>query len=102
MRVFAIGGSAFGAVVIIVCIIGVLVALVLFARQRDTFDREMGGLWIYHGSADTSPHQMPGTRFEERHVIDPVAEAPPDDELAGIADADKPDRSRTELRRDDL
>ena len=60
------------------------------------------GLWIYHGTADTSPHQMPGTRFEERHVIDPVAGGEPDDELAGIADADMPDDSRTELRRDGL
>ncbi|HET7051418.1 MAG TPA: hypothetical protein VFI54_24335 [Solirubrobacteraceae bacterium] len=77
MRVFAIAGSAFGTVVLVVCIIGVLVALVVLAQQRDTFDREMGGLWIYHGSADTSPHHMPGTRFEQRHDIDPPSGAKP-------------------------
>jgi hypothetical protein len=90
MRVFAIGGSVFGTVVIIVFIIGVLVALVVLARQRETFDREMGGLWIYHGTADTSPHDMPGTRFEERHVIDPPPSAEPADGLAAVASADTP------------
>ena len=39
MRVLAISGYAFGTVVIIVFVIDVLVALVVLARQRDTFDR---------------------------------------------------------------
>jgi hypothetical protein len=85
MRVLAIGGYAFGAVVLIVCVISVVVALFVVARQQDTFDRESGGLWIFHGTADTSPHQMPGTRFEERHVIDPPPSPEPADELAASA-----------------
>ena len=86
MRVFAIGGSAFGTVVIVVCIIGVLVALVVLAQQRDIFDREMGGLWIYHGTADTSPPHIPGTRFEQRHEIDPASGVEP----AAVARGDTP------------
>ena len=93
MRVSAIDGYLFGTVVIIVCVIGVLVALVVLARQEHTFDRELGGLWIFHGTADTSPHQMPGTRFEERHVIDPPPSPEPADELAASAGAQRLDGS---------
>jgi hypothetical protein len=73
----ALGHSAFGAVVVGVAIFGIVVALVLAIRRRDAFSVERGGLWMFHGEADTSPHQMPGARFEERHVIDPdlVADA---------------------------
>jgi len=102
MPVLAVGGYAFGTVVIIVCVIGVLVALVVVARQQDTFDRELGGLWMFHGTADTSPHQMPGTRFEERHVIDPPPSVEPADELAASERAHRLDDSATESRRDDL
>jgi hypothetical protein len=102
MPVLAVGGYAFGTVVIIVCVIGVLVALVVVARQQDTFDRELGGLWMFHGTADTSPHQMPGTRFEERHVIDPPPSVEPADELAASQRANRPDDSATESRRDAL
>ena len=67
----ALGHSAFGAVVVGVAIFGIVVALVLAIRRRDAFSVERGGLWMFHGEADTSPHQMPGARFEVRHVIDP-------------------------------
>jgi len=61
----------FAAVVIAVTAIGIVVALIVQTRNRDPFADEAGGLWVFHGEADTSPHEMPGTRFEERHVIDP-------------------------------
>ncbi|MGZ6564869.1 MAG: hypothetical protein ACXVH3_35400 [Solirubrobacteraceae bacterium] len=67
----ALGHSAFGAVVVGVVVLGIVVALVLAIRRRNAFSEEWGGLWIFHGEADTSPHQMPGARFEVRHVIDP-------------------------------
>lgn len=102
MHVLAMVGYAFGTVVIIVCVVGVLVALVVLAQQRDTFDREMGGLWIFHGTADTSPHQMPGTRFEERHVIDPPPTPKAADELAASAPDHELDGSRTQSRPDNL
>jgi hypothetical protein len=70
--------SAFGIVVVIAGVLGIVVALVIGLRHRDAFARERGSFWMFHGDADTSPHQMPGARFEERHVIDPEvpAEAP--------------------------
>jgi hypothetical protein len=61
----------FAAVVIAVMVIGIVVSLIVLSRNRDPFRDEAGGLWFFHGEADTSPHEMPGTRFEERHVIDP-------------------------------
>jgi hypothetical protein len=61
----------FAAVVIAVMVIGIVVSLIVLSRNRDPFADEAGGLWVFHGEADTSPHEMPGTRFEERHVIDP-------------------------------
>jgi hypothetical protein len=66
-----LGHSAFGAVVVGVAILGIVVAVVLAIRRRDAFSEERGGLWVFHGETDTSPHQMPGARFEDRHVIDP-------------------------------
>jgi hypothetical protein len=66
-----LGHSAFGAVVVGVAILGIVVALVLGIRRRDAFSEERGGLWVFHGETDTSPNQMAGARFEERHVIDP-------------------------------
>lgn len=63
----------FGAVVIIVAIVGIVVALVFVMRRGDPFASEGGRFRIFHGDADTSPHPMPGARFEERHVIDPTA-----------------------------
>ena len=66
-----LGHSAFGAVVVGVAVLGIVVALVLAIRRRDAFSEERGGLWVFHGETDTSPHQMPGARFEDRHVIDP-------------------------------
>lgn len=71
----ALGHSALGAVIVAVMIVGIVVALVLAIRGRG-FSAQLGGLWMFHGEADTSPHQMPGARFEERHVIDPDATAP--------------------------
>jgi hypothetical protein len=65
-----VGHSAFGAVVVGVAILGIVVALVLAIRRRDAFSEERGGLWVFHGETDTSPHQTPGARFEDRHVID--------------------------------
>lgn len=67
----ALGHSAFGAVVVGVAVLGIVVALILAIRRRNAFSEEWGGLWMFHGEADTSPHQMPGARFEVRHVIDP-------------------------------
>jgi len=67
----ALGHSVFATVVVAVAILGIVVALVLAIRRRDAFSEERGELWLFHGEADTSPHQMPGARFEERHVIDP-------------------------------
>jgi hypothetical protein len=73
-----LGHSAFGAVVVGVAILRIVVALILAIRRRDALSEERGGLWVFHGETDTSPHQMPGARFEDRHVIDPdVAERPP-------------------------
>ena len=66
-----LGHSAFGAVVVGVAILGIVVAVVLAIGRRDAFSEERGGLWVFHGETDTSPHQMPGARFEDRHVIDP-------------------------------
>ena len=66
-----LGHSTFGAVVVGVAILGIVVAVVLAIRRRDAFSEERGGLWVFHGETDTSPHQMPGARFEDRHVIDP-------------------------------
>jgi hypothetical protein len=43
----------------------------VLGRRGDPFADEAGGLWVFHGETDTSPHPMPGARFEERHVIDP-------------------------------
>jgi len=60
-------------VVVAVVIFGVVVALVLAIGLRDGFCEERVGLWMFHGEADTSPHQMPGAQFQERHVIDPEA-----------------------------
>ncbi len=71
MFVLAASQSTFTAVVIAVAALGVVTALVLVVRQRDAFARGAGQFWIFHGDADTSPHPMPGARFEERHVIDP-------------------------------
>jgi hypothetical protein len=67
----ALGHSAFGAVVVGVAVLGIVVALILAIRSRNAVSEEWGGLWMFHGEADTSPHQMPGARFEVRHVIDP-------------------------------
>jgi hypothetical protein len=58
-----LGHSAFGAVVVGVAILGIVVALVLAIRGRDAFTEERGGLWVFHGETDTSPHQMAGARF---------------------------------------
>ena len=66
-----LGHSAFGAVVVGVAILGIVVAVVLAIGRRNAFSEERGGLWVFHGETDTSPHQMPGARFEDRHVIDP-------------------------------
>ena len=63
--------ALFATVVIAVTVIGIVVALIVLSRGRDPFADEAGELWVFHGEADTSPHEMPGTRFEERHVIDP-------------------------------
>ncbi len=71
MLELAVSHSAFAAVVEVVAAIGVAVALILIIRHRDAFARERGTFWVFHGDTDTSPHQMPGARFEERHVIDP-------------------------------
>ena len=67
--------AVFGTIVLLVVSVGVVGALVI-ALGRDTFARGRGEFWMFHGDPDTSPHQMPGTRFEERHVIDPVDERP--------------------------
>jgi hypothetical protein len=69
--VMAASQSAFEAVVVAVVALGVVTALVIALRRRDAFARANGRFWIFHGEADTSPHPMPGARFEERHVIDP-------------------------------
>ena len=50
----ALGHSAFGAVVVGVAIFGIVVALVLVLRSRDGFSAHRGGLWMFHGEADTS------------------------------------------------
>jgi len=57
---------------------------------------------MYHGTADTGPHQMPGTRFEERRVISPVAGAGARRRASRHARADWSDGSRTKSRRHDL
>jgi hypothetical protein len=88
----ALGHSAFGAVVVGVAILGIVVTLVLAIRGRDAFSQERGGFWMFHGEADTSPHQMPGARFEERHVIDP-------DPVPGISVASSPSAPRPWPRR---
>ena len=61
----------FATVVIAVTVIGFIAALLVLCLRRDPFADEAGGLWVFHGETDTSPHEMPGTRFEERHVLDP-------------------------------
>lgn len=71
MFVLAAEQSAFSVVVLAVAALGLLIGLVIAARSHDGFTRGGGRFWIFHGEADTSPHEMPGTRFEERHVIDP-------------------------------
>lgn len=71
MLVLAASQSVFTVVVLAVAVLGVITALAIAVRQGDAFARGGGRFWIFHGEADTSPHQVPGARFEERHVIDP-------------------------------
>ena len=71
MSAFAASLPLFGAVVIAVGLVGCAVAVVLRIRNRDAFGRERGRLWMFHGEPDTGPHQAPGTREHDRHVIDP-------------------------------
>jgi hypothetical protein len=59
-RTFGVRGGCGG-----VAILGIVVAVILAIRRRDAFSEERGGLWVFHGDTDTSPHQMPGARFEE-------------------------------------
>lgn len=71
MLALAANQVAFTAVVVGVAALGIATALFMALRRPDGFGRAGGRFWIYHGETDTSPHQMPGVRFEERHVIDP-------------------------------
>lgn len=71
MLEFAVTHAMFGIVVIGVAAISIVVGIVLVARSHDAFAGERSGLWVFHGDADTSPEQIPGERFEERHVLDP-------------------------------
>ena len=41
----ALGHSAFGAVVVGVAVLGIVVALILAIRRRNAFSEEWGGLW---------------------------------------------------------
>ncbi len=74
MFLLAASSSAFTAVVLAVAAIGVAIGLAMGVGWRDVFRSEGGRFWIFHGEADTSPHRMPGSRFEERHVLDPPPE----------------------------
>ena len=60
-----------GIIVIAVGVIGLAVAVAMFILSPDPFRDAAGRLRMFHGEPDSGPHQMPGARDEDRHVIDP-------------------------------
>jgi hypothetical protein len=73
----AVSGFLFGTVIVVVCTGGLIAALASMRRHP----RGGGGLWFFRGESDSAPVSGPGSRTEDRRVIDPAA--PPSDEPAG-------------------
>lgn len=74
MGLLAASFPLFAIVVAVVCCAGIVAGIVARARRHDPFSREPGGLAIFHGEPDAGPHQAPGAREHDRHVIDPPAD----------------------------
>jgi hypothetical protein len=65
--------AAFTAVLVLVGLVALVVSVIVLVRHRDPFRNEPGEFWMEHGSSDHTPHDMPGARYEDRHVIDPLS-----------------------------
>jgi hypothetical protein len=71
-----LGGSevatnGFGTVVIAVTVMGAVIGILVIVRYGLFEQRWRGDEWMFHGDADTLPHDANGMSHEERHAIDP-------------------------------
>jgi hypothetical protein len=69
----AVSDFVFGAVIIIVGVVGFIAGIVTLIRNEDLYKEigNRGAFSIFKPPSDHSPRPAPGTRLEDRHELDP-------------------------------